>query len=86
MSSSIEDRENLSLTSEDLSLALNLATRSWVVTGVFCLKTALISSSLTGPEAVAEDPGFDDDGGVPLGGALLLDAGPFTSLADDFGS
>lgn len=58
-----------------------------MVTGVFCLKTALISSSLTGPEAVAEDPGFDDDdGGVPLGGALLLDADPFTSLADDFGS
>jgi len=55
-----------------------------VVTGVFCLKTALISSSLTGPVAVPEDPGFDD-GGVPLVGALLLDADPFISLVD-FGS
>lgn len=59
-----------------------------MVTGVFCIKTALISSSLTGPEAVVvEDPAFDDDGGgVIFGGALLLDAVPFSSLTDDFSS
>ena len=62
-----------------------------MVTGVFCINTALISSSLTGPEAAAEDPAFDDDaddggGAVPFGGALLLEADPCTSLTDDFGS
>lgn len=79
-------KAKVNLTSEDLSLALNLATRSCVVTGVFCIKTALISSSLTGPEAAVEDPVFDDagGGGVPFEGALLLVVDPFTSLADDF--
>lgn len=76
------------LTSEDLSLALNLATRSCVVTGVFCFKTALISSSLTGPEAGVEGPAFDDDGGkgVPFGGTLLLGIGAVSSLTDGFSS
>ena len=77
----------IELTSEDLSLALNLATRSCVVTGVFCIKTTLISSSLTGPEAVVEDPAFDDGAGVvPFEEALLLDADPFSSLTVSFGS
>lgn len=56
-----------------------------MVTGVFCNKTALISSSLTGPEAVVADPAFEDEGGgVPFGGALLLDEDPLTSLTDGF--
>lgn len=80
-------KEKVELTSGDLNLALNLATRSCVVTGVFCDKTALISSSLTGPEAVVEGPAFDDDGcGVLFGGGLLLEADPLTSLVDDFDS
>ena len=75
----------IELTSGDLSLALNLATRSCVVTGVFCIRTALISSSLTGPEDVEDDPAFDDDGGVAgatFVGALLFDTEPFSSLTD----
>lgn len=81
-------------TSVDLSLALNLATRSCVVTGAFCNKTALISSSVTGPAAevdpaledgvpevdpVGVDTGLEDDC-VPLGGMLLFEAGEFSSL------
>lgn len=56
------------------SLALNFATRSWVVTGVFCIKTALISSSVTGP---ADDvpAALEEDDGVPFGGTLLLEGG-----------
>lgn len=68
-------------TSDDLSLPLNLETRSFVVSGVLCINTALISSSVTRPP--------DDDvsvftGGVPFGGALLLEAGTDTgsSLMD----
>ena len=73
------------LTSEHLSLALNLATRSCVVTGLFCIKTALISSSVTGPAAVvAEDPAFDEGVEAIFGCALLLGANPFSSLTDDF--
>jgi hypothetical protein len=83
ISSPNEGKAKLELTSEDLSLALNLPTRSCVVTGVFCIKIALISSSLTGPEAAVEDPAFDD-GGIPFGGALLLDVDPFTSFTDGF--
>jgi len=75
------------LTSGLLSLALNLATRSCVVNGVFCIKTALISSSLTGPETMGEEPPLDDGaGGTPFAGALFLDADPFSSLTVDFGS
>jgi len=57
-----------------------------VVNGVLCIRTALISSSVTGPEAALEDPAFDDGGGVPFEGALLLDEDPLTSFAEDFGS
>jgi len=79
-------KANLSveLTSGHLSLALNLATRSCVVNGVFCIKTALISSSLTGPEAMGEETPLDD--GTPFAGVLFLDADPFSSLIVDFGS
>lgn len=85
-------------TSGDFSLALNLATRSEVVTGAFCNKTALISSSVTGP-AVDADPAFADDDvtaddvdpafaddGVPLGGTLPLEADALSSFTEDFES
>jgi hypothetical protein len=67
-------------TSRDLSLALKLATRSCVVTDVFCIKTAQISSSVTGP-ADDVDTVFDaDDGGMPFEGTLLLEAGTVSSF------
>lgn len=72
-------------TSGDLSLALKLATRSCVVTGVFCIKTALISSSVTGP-ADDVDAVFDDDGGVPFEGTLFLEVGTVSSLDEGFNS
>lgn len=43
---------------------LNLATRSCVVTGALCIRTALISSSVTGPvddAGTAAAAGFEDD-------------------------
>jgi len=85
-----KEKANLSVepTSGHLSLALNLATRSCVVNGVFCIRTALISSSLTGPEAMGEEePPLDDGvGGTPFEGVLFLDVDPFSSLTVDFGS
>lgn len=68
-------------TSVDLSLGLNLATRSCVVTGACCNNTALISSAVTGPEADV-DPVLDDD--APFAVALLFEADTFSSLAEDF--
>lgn len=70
-------------TSGDLSLALKLATRSCVVTGVFCIKTALISSSVTGP---ADDVGPVFDDGVGFEGPLLLGGGTVSSFKEGFSS
>lgn len=83
-------------TSGDFNLALNLATRSDVVTGAFCNNTALISSSVTGPAVDAEpaledalaadvDPAFAEDG-VPLEGALPFEADVFSSFTEVFDS
>jgi hypothetical protein len=72
-------------TSGVLSRDLNLATRSCVVTGPFCNKTALISSSVTGPVEPEVDPVFDD-GGVTLGVAVPLVAGELSSFTAGFTS
>lgn len=69
-------------TSGHLSLALNFATRSCVVTGVFCIKTALISSSVTGTADGVPTVLEDDD--VPFEGKLFLEAGDGSSLTEDF--
>lgn len=55
-----------------------------MVNGALCIRTAVISSAVTGPEAALEDPVFDEDAGVPLGGALVLAVDPFTSFSDGF--
>lgn len=68
-------------TSCNLSLALNLATRSCVVTGVLCTKTVLISSSVTGP---LDDVGSTFTDGVPFEGVLLLEADAGSSLVETF--
>ncbi|CAN6683050.1 unnamed protein product [Malus baccata var. baccata] len=68
-------------TSDDLSLPLNLETRSFVVSGVLCINTALISSSVTRPP---DDDGSVFTGGVPFGGALLLEAGLAYSAAHGY--
>lgn len=53
-----------------------------MVTGVFCNRTALISSSVTGPVGVA-GPLFDDAGGVaPLVGALAFVDEAVSSFTD----
>lgn len=68
------------LTSFVFNLDLNLARRSIVVTGVFGSRTALISSSVTGPVAGA-DTLFDDVGGIaPLGCAALFMDEAFSSF------
>lgn len=56
-----------------------MATRSCVVIGIFCSKTALTSSSLTSP-AAGDDP---DSGGVddgPLAGTQLLEVAAVSSF------
>lgn len=59
-------------TSFNFSLDLNLDTSSRVVNGVFCISTALISSSVTCPVGGA-DPLFNDaSGDAPLVGTLLF--------------
>lgn len=72
------------LTSFVFSLDLNLATRSCVVTGFFCNRTARISSSETGPVGGGgAGPLFDADAGDgPLVGGLVLVGAlsPFTGL------
>lgn len=51
-----------------------------MVTGVFCSKTALISSSVTGPVDGAGTL-FDEAGGVaPLGGVVLFEDEGFSSF------
>ena len=56
-----------------------------MVTGAFCNKTALISSSVTGP-ADDVDPVFTDDDGVPFGVAVTLEADEPSSFTEDFDS
>lgn len=69
-----------SITSLVFSLDLNLATRSCVVTGVFCCRTTLISSSVTGPVAGA-GAAFDDAEGVaPLEVAVPFEDEAFSSF------
>lgn len=67
-------------TSGDLNLALNLATRSWVVRGAICCNAPLISSSVTGLADVIV-PAFEEDD--PLAGTLLLDVEAGSSLTDE---
>lgn len=71
-------------TSVDFSLALKLATRSCVVTGALCNRTALISSSVTGP--AFDVPAALDDDGVGFEDELLFEPDGFSSLIEDFGS
>ena len=66
-------------TSLDFNLDLNLPTRSCVVTGVFCIKTARISSSVTGP-VYDVDAAFEDNGGAPFVGTLTFEAGTVSSF------
>ena len=56
-----------------------------MVTGAFCNKTALISSSVTGP-ADDVDPVFTDDDGVPFAVAVTLEGDGPSSFAEDFDS
>lgn len=80
------------ITSLVLSLALNLETRSCVVTCFFSIRTALISSSVTGPvaaeaEAEAEAEALTGVGSAFTGfvGALDLETELFfSSLTEDF--
>lgn len=73
-------------TSGVFSLALNLATRSCVVTGVFCDSTALISSSVTSPvgdDAIGDvDEVFEE----PFACAPDLEEGTVSSFTEDFNS
>jgi len=72
-----------------LSLALNLETRSCVVTCFFSIRTARISSSVTGPVAAE-----DDDAGAEAGSAFTAFVGvldletvfALSSFKEDFGS
>lgn len=72
-------------TSLDLSLSLNLPTRTCVVIGVFCINNALISSSVTGPVAEEVAAAFESDEGVLLETELPpLEGCCCPSLAEDF--
>lgn len=81
LNSSIKHDNQIDHTSLDLSRPGKLLTRSRVVMGDFCIKTALISSSDTGPAGPPDgvEPVFKD-AAVPFAGTLFSEAG--SSLTD----
>lgn len=79
--SSTQHNKQTDHTSLVLSRPGKLLTRSRVVIGDFCIKTALISSSVTGPVRPPDgvEPGFEG-AAVPFAGTVLSGAG--SSLTD----